>query len=57
MSAVIMELLRNKSNGVGFMPTLFSSQPTTIPTQLSIQILEYCLHDLPQRACVLLEAF
>lgn len=37
VSAVIMELLRNKSNGVGFMPTLFSSQPTTIPTQLSIQ--------------------
>jgi hypothetical protein len=37
VSAVIMELLRSKSNGVGFMPTLFGSQPTTIPTQLSIQ--------------------
>lgn len=37
VSAVIMELLRSKSNGVGFMPTLFSSQPITIPTQLSIQ--------------------
>ena len=29
VSAVIMELLRSKSNGVGFMPTLFGSQPTT----------------------------
>src|SRR5215213_35736 len=37
VSAVIMELLRSKSNGVGFMPTLFGSQPTNIPTQLSIQ--------------------
>jgi hypothetical protein len=37
VSAVIMELLRSKSNGVGFMPTQFGSQPTTIPTQLSIQ--------------------
>src|SRR6266487_4279391 len=37
VSAVIMELLRSKSNGVGFMPTLFARQPTNIPTQLSIQ--------------------
>ncbi len=37
VSAVIMELLRSKSNGVGFLPTLFGSQPTNIPTQLSIQ--------------------
>jgi hypothetical protein len=37
VSAVIMELLRSKSNGVGFMPTLFASQPTNIPTQLAIQ--------------------
>ena len=37
VSAVIMELLRSKSNGVGFMPTLFVSQPTNIPTQLTIQ--------------------
>jgi hypothetical protein len=37
VSAVIMELLRSKSNGVGFMPTLFGSQPNNIPTQLSIQ--------------------
>src|SRR5215210_5794157 len=37
VSAVIMELLRSKSNGVGFMPTLFGSQPKNIPTQLSIQ--------------------
>jgi len=37
VSAVIMELLRSKSNGVGFMPTLFGSQQSTIPTQLSIQ--------------------
>src|SRR5512143_964522 len=38
VSAVIMELLRSKSNGVGFMPTLFGSQPTNIPTQLAIQL-------------------
>src|SRR5258706_7030983 len=37
VSAVIMELLRSKSNGIGFMPTLFGSQYPTIPTQLSIQ--------------------
>jgi hypothetical protein len=37
VSAVIMELLRSKSNGVGFMPTLFGGQQTTIPTQLTIQ--------------------
>ncbi len=37
VSAVMMELLRSKSNGVGFMPTLFAHQPTNIPTQLSIQ--------------------
>jgi len=37
VSAVIMELLRSKSNGVGFMPTLFARQPTNIPTQFSIQ--------------------
>ena len=37
VSAVIMELLRSKSNGVGFMPTLFGNGPTTIPTQLTIQ--------------------
>lgn len=37
VSAVIMELLRSKSNGVGFMPTLFGSPPPNIPTQLSIQ--------------------
>src|SRR5438093_5029143 len=37
VSAVIMELLRSKSNGVGFMPTLFTSHPTDIPTQLTIQ--------------------
>jgi len=36
VSAVIMELLRSKSNGVGFMPTLFLGQPSNIPTQLSI---------------------
>ena len=30
VSAVIMELLRSKSNGVGFMPTLFSNQSTNI---------------------------
>jgi hypothetical protein len=37
VSAVIMELLRSKSNGVGFMPTLFGVQPTNLPTQLTIQ--------------------
>ncbi len=37
VSAVIMELLRSKSNGVGWLPTLFGSQPSNIPTQLSIQ--------------------
>lgn len=37
VSAVIMELLRSKSNGVGFMPTLFGSQASNIPTQLTIQ--------------------
>ena len=37
VSAVIMELLRSKSNGVGFMPTLFASQHTTLPTQIIIQ--------------------
>src|SRR6266487_5720318 len=37
VSAVIMELLRSKSNGVGFMPTLFAKGPTNIPTQLTIQ--------------------
>src|SRR6266487_5373920 len=37
VSAVIMELLRSKSNGVGFMPTLFATQSTNIPTQLTIQ--------------------
>ena len=37
VSAVIMELLRSKSNGVGFMSTRFARQPTNIPTQLSIQ--------------------
>src|SRR5919202_5570201 len=37
VSAVIMELLRSKSNGVGFMPTLFAEGPTNIPTQLMIQ--------------------
>src|ERR1044071_3950403 len=37
VSAAIMELLRSKSNGVGFMPTLFGSLPTNIPTQLAIQ--------------------
>src|SRR5204863_370881 len=38
VSAVIMELLRSKSNGVGFMSTLFARQPTNIPTQLSTPI-------------------
>ena len=37
VSAVMMELLRSKSNGVGFMPTLFAGQSTSIPTQLTIQ--------------------
>jgi len=37
VSAVIMELLRSKSNGIGYMPTLFAGQPNNIPTQLSIQ--------------------
>src|SRR5215216_4413569 len=37
VSAVIMELLRSKSNGVGFMPSLFAHQSTNIPTQLTIQ--------------------
>src|SRR4051812_30990261 len=37
VSAVIMELLRSKSNGVGFMPSLFAGQPANIPTQLTIQ--------------------
>jgi hypothetical protein len=37
VSAVMMELLRSKSNGVGFMPTLFGSQQNTIPNQLTIQ--------------------
>jgi hypothetical protein len=37
VSAVIMELLRSKSNGVGFMPTLIGKGPTNIPTQLTIQ--------------------
>jgi hypothetical protein len=36
VSAVIMELLRSKSNGVGFMPTLFA-KGSSIPTQLTIQ--------------------
>src|SRR5215210_2467645 len=37
VSAVIMELLRSKSNGVGFMPSLVVNGPTNIPTQLTIQ--------------------
>src|SRR5215207_6323414 len=37
VSAVIMELLRSKSNGVGFMPSLVANEPTNIPTQLTIQ--------------------
>jgi hypothetical protein len=37
VSAVIMELLRSKSNSVGFMPSLFARQSTNIPTQLTIQ--------------------
>src|SRR5215216_4327079 len=37
VSAVIMELLRSKSIGVGFMPTLIAGQHATIPTQLTIQ--------------------
>src|SRR5262245_26634713 len=37
VSAVIMELLRSKSNGVGFMPTLFGEGPTGVSTQLTIQ--------------------
>src|SRR6266496_5348970 len=37
VSAVMMELLRSKSDGVGFMPILFGSQKTNIPTQLTIQ--------------------
>ena len=36
VSAVIMELLRSKSNGVGFMPSLFANG-SRIPTQLTIQ--------------------
>jgi hypothetical protein len=36
VSAVIMELLRSKSNGVGFMPSLFANG-SSIPTQLTIQ--------------------
>jgi hypothetical protein len=36
VSAVIMELLRSKSNGVGFMPSRFA-QGSRIPTQLTIQ--------------------
>src|SRR3954447_83720 len=37
VSAVIMELLRSKSNGVGFMPTPFARQSASLPTQLTIQ--------------------
>jgi hypothetical protein len=37
VSAVMMELLSNKSNGVGFMPSLIGKGPTNIPTRLSIQ--------------------
>jgi hypothetical protein len=37
VSAVIMELLRSKSNGVGFMPSLLANGPTSLPTQLTIQ--------------------
>ena len=37
VSAVMMEMLRSKSNGVGFMPSLFAKEPTNIPTQLAIQ--------------------
>ena len=36
VSAVIMELLRSKSNGVGLMPSLFANL-SRIPTQLTIQ--------------------
>ena len=36
VSAVIMELLSSKSNGVGFMPSLFA-KGSRIPTQLKIQ--------------------
>jgi hypothetical protein len=36
VSAVIMELLRSKSNGVGFMLSLFA-KGSSIPTQLTIQ--------------------
>src|SRR5215212_9473994 len=36
VSAVIMELLRSKSNGVGFMPSLFA-KGSRIPTQLTNQ--------------------
>jgi len=37
VSAVIMELLKSKSNGVGFMPSLSANGPITMPTQLTIQ--------------------
>src|SRR5215208_5969953 len=37
VSAVIMELLRSKSSGVGFLPTLFAGLSNNIPTHLSIQ--------------------
>src|SRR5215212_5564648 len=37
VSAVIMELLRSKSTGVGFMPTVGARQSINIPTQLTIQ--------------------
>jgi hypothetical protein len=37
VSAVTMELLRSKSNGVGFMRTLVANQAVGLPTQLAIQ--------------------
>jgi hypothetical protein len=37
VSAVIMELLRSKSNGVGFLPARLGGEASDIPTQITIQ--------------------
>ena len=39
VSAAIIELLRSKSNGVGFLPTLFGSGERAVATERTIQAL------------------
>ena len=53
VSAVMMELLRSKSNGVGFMPTLFGSQQTNIPVQRPLSPSPKSCLSIPGRGCCL----